>query len=489
MELARSGAALAAAWCRKETARDSDRIARPRPVPRYRFGDFTLSPRRRLLVRGGRELPLIPRYFDLLVFLIEHRHDAVHRREIFDRVWSDVIVSDSALSQAIRTIRRTLGDDSREPRFIRTVSRHGYRFVVDAVVEEDDNDAWPTPAAASPVEPRASDVAVDAFEPLLARVTAAPSTALDEEEQREAAELLHALGTSEALDRLGSRPGHARARALLRDSRWDLPNADRVPVLGGPAPLAVARELIALRLRRAARMIALRWAGASIGGGLAGAAAGAIGGLILFGAPGSNAPLAVVPVLGVIGAACGALGGAGVGAGLSLAEAGARSWRGLALTCGAAIGGGAVGMAVEWLGRWTLAALVGLSVDIGGSVEGVVIGAAAGIGYALATPSAGGGLATPPGRRRVYAAALTGLCCGLGALGLALGGHPLVGGTIHAIARAAHGSQVTLTPLGRLIGEPDFGRLSQAVLAFGEGALFGFGLTLGLTRRPSSGNL
>jgi DNA-binding winged helix-turn-helix (wHTH) protein len=67
---------------------------------------------------------------------VEHRHEAVHRRDIFDRVWSDVVVSDSALSQAIRTIRRTLGDDSREPRFIRTVSRHGYRFVFDGVVRE-----------------------------------------------------------------------------------------------------------------------------------------------------------------------------------------------------------------------------------------------------------------------------------------------------------------------------------------------------------------
>src|SRR5512134_2286647 len=116
---------------------------------RYRFGDYMLSPRRRLLLRGVVEQPLIPRYFDLLVFLIEHRHEAVHRRDIFDRVWSDVVVSDSALSQAIRTIRRTLGDDSREPRFIRTVSRHGYRFVYDGVVEEGDDHA--TPPAASDV--------------------------------------------------------------------------------------------------------------------------------------------------------------------------------------------------------------------------------------------------------------------------------------------------------------------------------------------------
>ena len=60
---------------------------------------------------------------------------------------------------------------------------------------------------------------------------------------------------------------------------------------------------------------------------------------------------------------------------------------------------------------------------------------------------------------------------------------PLVGGTIHLIAQASVGAQATLTPLGRLIGEPDFGPLSAAVIAFGEGALFGLGLALGLTRR------
>ena len=47
-----------------------------RAVARYRFGDFVLSPRRRMLIRAGREQALIPRYFDLLVFLIEHRHEA-----------------------------------------------------------------------------------------------------------------------------------------------------------------------------------------------------------------------------------------------------------------------------------------------------------------------------------------------------------------------------------------------------------------------------
>src|SRR6185503_17629397 len=109
-------------------------------------------------------------------------------RDIFDRVWSDVVVSDSALSQAIRTIRRTLGDDSREPRFIRTVSRHGYRFVYDGVVEEGDDHAPPAAAPPEPEPPAPEPApATDPFDPLLERLV----SGVDEEEQREAAELLH----------------------------------------------------------------------------------------------------------------------------------------------------------------------------------------------------------------------------------------------------------------------------------------------------------
>jgi DNA-binding winged helix-turn-helix (wHTH) protein len=455
-------------------------------VPRYRFDNFILSPRRRLLVCDGRELPLIPRYFDLLVFLVERRHDAIHRREIFDRVWSDVIVSDSALSQAIRTLRRTLGEDPREPRFIRTVSRHGYRFVFPDVIEEDDDETWPLHASDTSFDGIGADTRGDPFEPLLDRVTRAPQTESDEEDRRDAAESLHALGTAEALRRLGNRPGHATARALLRDARWNAPHSEEVPVLGAPAPVAVSRELIALRLRRAARLITVRWAAAAIGGGVAGLAAGALGGLLLAAAPGSASSIAVIPVLAAIGGSCGAAGGAGVGAGLSVAEAVARSMRGVALIAGGALGGALVGSAVEWLARWSLLTIVGVQVDVGGGLEGLVIGASAGLGYAIATSRIEGGLAAPKGRQRLRAAALTALLCGAGALTLTLAGRPLVGGTLHGIARHARGSQMTLTPLSRLIGEPDFGPVSQRLIGTGEGAIFGFGLALGLTRRPSS---
>jgi DNA-binding winged helix-turn-helix (wHTH) protein len=470
---------------------------------RYRFSEFILSPRRRVLVRNGREQPLIPRYFDLLVFLVEHRGEAVHRRDIFDHVWSDVVVSDSALSQAIRTIRRVLGDDSREPRFVRTVSRHGYRFVFTDIVEEDDDGEWPEPAAAASTgqSPRAAvsleqsrlsatgdrlaatEAAVDPFEPLLQRMTAVAVSASDAEDQREAAELLHALGTVEALRRLGTRPRHSFARALLRDTRWDTPESGPVPVLGGPAAFAVSRELVVLRLRRAAAVAASRWAGASIGGGLAGVVGGGVGGLLLAAVPSSTASFAVAPALAVIGAVCGAAGGAGVGAGLSAAESTFRSRRAIALVAGAALGGGLAGSVAQWLGRWSLAALVGINIQTGGGLEGLVIGGAAGLGYSLSTRRAEGGLAAPRGRRRLGAAAITAAACGLAALALTLSGRPLVGGTIHAIAQSSQGAQATLTPLGRLIGEPDFGPLTASVVGTAEGALFGFGLAFGLTRR------
>jgi DNA-binding winged helix-turn-helix (wHTH) protein len=371
-------------------------------VPRYRFSDFRLSPQRRLLVQGGRELPLIPRYFDLLVFLIERRHQAVHRREIFDRVWNDVIVSDSALSQAIRTLRRVLGDDPRDPRFIRTVSRHGYQFIFAHVVEEDD-EAPPQRDPASLPEPRA-------------------------------------------------------------------------PMAG----------LIVTRLRQAAGGTPARWASAAVGGGLAGAAAGAAGGLLLTAMPGSGAPLAVIPVLAAIGGGCGSAGGAGVGAGLSVGEASTRSKRSLALVCGAAAGGMLIGLTTQWLMRSTLTALVGITVDIGGGLEGLVIGSAAGLGYAFATRPRQSGGAMPTGPRQPQAPLLMAVMCGLAAFALTSSGRPLVGGTLHAIAREARGSQISLAPLGRLIGEPDFGPVSQALLGTGEGALFGLGLGFGLMYRPLS---
>jgi len=270
-------------------------------------------------------------------------------------------LSQSALSQAIRTLRRTLGDDSRDPIYIRTVSRHGYRFVSQVVEQEDDDRARDEDARSSSTaggikgeitgshsETLDDQGAIaDRVEPLLQRLVARASSPAEQEERRDAAERLHALGTAEALQRLGVRPGHARARAVLRDTRWDVAGAGPVPLLHQPGAVSAAVSLILLRLRRMARLAAARAMWASIGGGVAGCCAGVLGGFVLVIAPGSQAPLPVAAVLGVVGGCCGAIGGAGVGAGLSAAEAIARSQRALWLVAGGATGGGTVGWATE----------------------------------------------------------------------------------------------------------------------------------------------
>jgi hypothetical protein len=78
------------------------------------------------------------------------------------------------------------------------------------------------------------------------------------------------------------------------------------------------------------------------------------------------------------------------------------------------------------------------------------------------------------------------LCCGLASLALVLAGFPLVGGTLHAISQASAGAQTTLAPLGRLLGEQDFGPLTESLVGTGEGLMFGIGLGFGLSRKNQS---
>jgi DNA-binding winged helix-turn-helix (wHTH) protein len=446
---------------------------------RYRFERFVVSTARRQLLEAGAPVPLIPRYFDLLVLLIERRHEAVHRREIFDSVWSDVVVSDGALSQAVRTLRRALADDPREPRFLRTVSRHGYQFVWPGVASEPDDGPLPD---AAPGAPHAAESA-DPFQAALSRLLADDTS---DDDRLDAGEALHALGTAEALARLAARPGHERGRAFLRDTRFDVPGAGDVPIAGQAGALRAFRELFRLRMQRALRLVATRLGAAVAGGALAGLFAGFVGGHVLRLSPGADLPPRVPVVLALLGALIGSVGAAGVGAGLACAEALVRSWRGSALVALGALGGGGLGALASLLGVWTIEGLFGVQLaGVGGGLEGVVIGAAAGLGYALGAPRPReGGMASPRGAQRLRAVLTGGLLCALASVALTLAGGHLGSLSVDSVARAFPGSRVSLLPLARLFGEPSFGPLTGAVTSAYEGLLFGCGLVLGLTRRP-----
>jgi DNA-binding winged helix-turn-helix (wHTH) protein/tetratricopeptide (TPR) repeat protein len=94
-----------------------------------RFDDCVFDPGRRELRRDGELVPLEPKVFALLLYLIEQRHRAVDKDEIQDAVWSGTIVSETALTRAIMKARRAVGDSADTQTVIRTVHGHGYQFI------------------------------------------------------------------------------------------------------------------------------------------------------------------------------------------------------------------------------------------------------------------------------------------------------------------------------------------------------------------------
>jgi DNA-binding winged helix-turn-helix (wHTH) protein len=93
----------------------------------YTFGDFELDEDKRELRLRHREIPLQPRVFDLLVYLIRDRERVVSKDELLEALWPDVIVADGALQRAVSLARSALQQGGAQAA-IRTFSRHGYRF-------------------------------------------------------------------------------------------------------------------------------------------------------------------------------------------------------------------------------------------------------------------------------------------------------------------------------------------------------------------------
>ena len=102
-----------------------------------RFNDCEFDPSRRELRRNGELVPLEPRVFALLLYLIERRHQAVDKDEIQTTVWAGMIVSETALARAIMKARRAVGDSADTQDVIRTVHGHGYQFIATLISEEE----------------------------------------------------------------------------------------------------------------------------------------------------------------------------------------------------------------------------------------------------------------------------------------------------------------------------------------------------------------
>lgn len=325
----------------------------------YRFDRFTLDTADRRLRCAGEPVELSARYFDALTLLVREAGMLVSKDRFMGEVWAGVPVTDEALTQCIKSLRRALGDDAASPRVIETVPKHGYRFIA------------------------------------------------------------HVDSTAPA-----QRDG---------DSSW------RETVLLGAA--------------------------GTIGGGVA----GFIGGLI-YGFAGAAQPLqpglgavSVLLVILCLTIAVALMGGAGVSFGIALARRWAKTdWRWC--VAGGAAGGLIVGAVVKLLGIDAFNLLFGRSpAGMTGAMEGLLIGAAVGLGTWLAYRFG------ERQRRGVAVAAVAGALAGI--LIPVLGGR-LMGGSLDLLSRTFPGSRLHLDQLGAMIGEHGFGPVSQMISGALEGGLF-----------------
>src|ERR1700754_714233 len=120
------------------------------PQPALTFGPYRLDPVRGQLFHELAPVPLTPKAFSLLHYMVARAGQLIAKKDLLDHVWPDVFVGDAVLKTTIRDLRKALHDDPHTPRFIETAHRRGYRFI--APVSHVDLPAGPI--AASPSTPR-----------------------------------------------------------------------------------------------------------------------------------------------------------------------------------------------------------------------------------------------------------------------------------------------------------------------------------------------
>jgi TolB-like protein/DNA-binding winged helix-turn-helix (wHTH) protein len=118
-----------------------------------RIGDWRLDPRLGQITRGDRSERLEARTLRLLTYLANRAGETVSVDELLDNVWSGVVVTQDSVYQAITALRRLLGDDAKQPAYIATVPRLGYRLIAPVSPWHDETLAVPAAAASVTAAP------------------------------------------------------------------------------------------------------------------------------------------------------------------------------------------------------------------------------------------------------------------------------------------------------------------------------------------------
>lgn len=113
----------------------------------YEFGAFRLDEKERLLFRNDSLVPLTPKVFDILLFLVQRKGSLVEKDTLLTEIWPHVFVEEANLSVNIATLRKALGDGPSDHQYIETVPKRGYRFVAKVETRQAKDD----PSAAEPM--------------------------------------------------------------------------------------------------------------------------------------------------------------------------------------------------------------------------------------------------------------------------------------------------------------------------------------------------
>jgi Tol biopolymer transport system component/DNA-binding winged helix-turn-helix (wHTH) protein len=118
------------------------------------FDDITVDLARMHVLKANQVLPLEPKSLKLLLYLLDNRARLVTKEELIQAVWQDTFITDNALTRSIAQLRKLLGDDAKQAKYIETVPRLGYRFIAKMKDAELAAMSEPVPELRQPPSPR-----------------------------------------------------------------------------------------------------------------------------------------------------------------------------------------------------------------------------------------------------------------------------------------------------------------------------------------------
>ena len=118
----------------------------------FRLGEWTVKPEDGSLTSAGTSFRLEPMLMDLLVFLCSRAGQVVPKQDVLDTIWGGRFVSDDTIKGSFYQLRKALGDHPREPRFVETLPKRGYRVLIEPVLLEPENELYQKALAALAAE-------------------------------------------------------------------------------------------------------------------------------------------------------------------------------------------------------------------------------------------------------------------------------------------------------------------------------------------------